>query len=79
MLDLSRSVLSDSCLPAHYWDRAISMAVHILDFVLSSYHPGKILFEIQTGQKLDVSYLHPFRYMAYAKVLREEEGSKLDA
>lgn len=78
ILDLARSMLSDSRLPAHYWGEAAATAAHVLDLVPSSRHPGKTPHEIRTGTKPDVSYLRPFGCTAYAKVPREEGGSKLD-
>ncbi|KNZ81324.1 hypothetical protein J132_02014 [Termitomyces sp. J132] len=71
-------MLSDSCLPAHYQGEATSTAVHVLDLVLSSQHSEKTPFEICTGKKPNVSYLHPFGCATYAKVLKEDGRSKLD-
>ncbi|KAG5726156.1 hypothetical protein E4T56_gene2140, partial [Termitomyces sp. T112] len=79
ILDLARSMLSDSRLPAHYWGEATSTAIHVLDLVPSSRHPGKTPYEIRTGSKPEVSYLRPFGCTAYAKVLKEDGASKLDA
>lgn len=78
ILDLARSMLSDSRLPAHYWGEAAATAAHVLDVIPSSRHPGKTPHEIRTGNKPDVSYLRPFGCLAYAKVPREEGASKLD-
>ena len=71
-------MLSNTQLPAYYWDEAILAAVHILDLVPTTHHPGKTPYEISIGCKSDVSYLHPFGCTAYAKVPREDGTSKLN-
>ena len=77
-MNLARSMLSDAQLPAHYWGEAMSTAVHVLDLIPVTRHPGKAPFEIRTGQKPDVSYLHPFGCTAYTKIPKEDGASKLD-
>ena len=78
ILDLARSMLSDAQLPAHYWGEATSAAVHVLDLVPTTRHPGKTPYEIRTRWKPDVSYLRLFGCTAYAKIPREDSASKLD-
>lgn len=78
ILDLACSMLANSQLLTHYWGEATSTAIHVLDIIPSSCHPGKMPFEICTGRRLDVLYLRPFGCVAYAKVPREDGTSKLD-
>ncbi|KAF5376302.1 hypothetical protein D9615_008480 [Tricholomella constricta] len=78
ILDRGRSMINDSGLPAHYWGEAMATAIHVSDFILSSRHAGKTPHEIREGRKPDVAYLRPFGCVAYAKVPKEDGGSKLD-
>lgn len=57
ILDLARSMLSDSKLPSHYWGEATATATYVLDMIPSTRHPGKTPHEIRTGKKPDVSHL----------------------
>lgn len=57
ILDLGRSMLSDSRLPAHYWGEATATTTYILNLILSARHPGKMPHKIHTGTKPNVSYL----------------------
>lgn len=78
ILNLARSMLSNSRLPEHYWGEATATTVYVLDLVLSSRHLGKTPHEIRTGHKLDIVHLQPFGYTAYAQIPCEDGGSKLD-
>lgn len=78
ILDLAQSMLSDSQLPSHYWDEATATATYVLDLVPSSRHPGKIPYKIRTGRKPDIMHLRPFGCTAYAKIPKEDGGSKVD-
>lgn len=78
ILDLAHSMLSDSKLPAHYWEKVTLTAIYILNMIPSSRYPDRTLFEIRTGNKLDMSYLHPFSCVAYTKVPRLENRNKLE-
>ncbi|KAF5387622.1 hypothetical protein D9615_000717 [Tricholomella constricta] len=78
ILDRGRSMINDSGLPAHYWGEAMATAIHVSDFIPSSRHVGKTPHEIREGGKPDIAYLRPFGCIAYAKIPKEDGGSKLD-
>lgn len=55
----------------------MAIAAYVINMVPSSRHLEKTPYEIRTGSKPDVLYLYLFECQAYAKALREEDGSKL--
>jgi hypothetical protein len=57
LMDMVRSMLSYSTLPISLWMEDLKIAVHILNRVLSKLVP-KIPYEIWTGRKLTLNYLH---------------------
>jgi hypothetical protein len=57
LMDMVRSMLSYSTLPISLWMEALKIVVHILNRVLSKLVP-KIPYEIWTGRKLTLNYLH---------------------
>ncbi|KAF5376039.1 hypothetical protein D9615_007780 [Tricholomella constricta] len=76
-LDRGHSMINGSGLPAYYWGEAMATAIHVSDFILSLRHAGKTPHEIREGRKPDVAYLRLFGCIAYAKVPKEDNGSKL--
>jgi hypothetical protein len=75
-MDMVRSMLSYSTLPISLWMEALKTAVHILNRVLSKLMP-KTPYEIWTGRKHTLSYLHVWGCPAEAKLFNPSIG-KLD-
>jgi hypothetical protein len=57
LIDMMRSMLSYSTLPISFWMEALKTAVHILNRVPSKSVP-KTPYEMWTGRKLTLNYLH---------------------
>src|SRR6266540_1228511 len=75
-MDMVRSMLSYSTLPISLWMEALKTAVHILNRVPSKSVP-KTPYELWTGRKPTLSYLHVWGCPAEAKVFNPSIG-KLD-
>jgi hypothetical protein len=66
-MDMVRSMLSYSPLPINLWMEALKTAIHILNRVPSKSVP-KIPYELWTGRKPTLNYLHVWGCPAEAKV-----------
>jgi len=76
LMDMVQSMLSNSTLPVSLWMEALKTAAHILSWVPSkSVH--KTPYEIWTGRKPNMNYLHVWGYPAKAKLFNPHIG-KLD-
>jgi hypothetical protein len=75
-MDMVRSMLSYSTLPISLWMEALKTAVHILNRVPSKSVP-KIPYEMWTGRKLTLNYLHVWGCPTEAKLFNPSIG-KLD-
>jgi hypothetical protein len=76
LMDMVRSMLSYSTLPISLWMDALKTAVHILNRVLSKSVP-RTPYEIWTGRKPTLNYLHVWGCPAEAKLFNPSIG-KLD-
>jgi hypothetical protein len=76
LIDMVRSMLSYFTLPISLWMEALKTAVHILNHVPSKSVP-KIPYELWTGRKLTLNYLHMSGCSAEAKLFNQSIG-KLD-
>jgi hypothetical protein len=77
MMDMVRSILSYSMLPISLWMEALKSAVHILNRVPSKSVP-KTSYEMRTGRKHTLNYLHVWDCPAEAKLFNPSIG-KLDS
>jgi hypothetical protein len=75
-MDMVRSMLSDSNLPVQLWMEALKTTTHILNWVLSKSVP-KIPFELWTGRKPSLKYLHVWGCATEAKLFNPQQ-KKLD-
>jgi hypothetical protein len=76
LMDMVRSMLSYSTLPISLWIEALKTVVHILNRVSSKSVP-KIPYEIWTGRKPTLNYLHVWGCPAEARLFNPSIG-KLD-
>lgn len=76
LMDMVRSMLSHSTLPVNLWMEALKTAAHILNRVPSKSVP-KTPFELWTGRKPTLNYLHVWGCPAEARVFNPNMG-KLD-
>ena len=76
LMDMVRSMLSHSTLPINLWMEALKTACHILNKVPSKSVP-KTPYEIWTGRKPTLNYLHIWGCPAEARVFNPNMG-KLD-
>jgi hypothetical protein len=76
LMDMVRSMLSYSTLPISLWMEALKTAVHILNRVPSKSVP-KTSYEIWTGRKPTLNYLHVWSCPAKARLFNPNIG-KLD-
>jgi hypothetical protein len=76
LMDMMRSTLSYSTLPISLWMEALKTVVHILNRVPSK-SVSKTPYEMWTGRKLTLNYLHVWGYPAEAKLFNPSIG-KLD-
>ena len=60
MVGMARSMLKAKKMPAAFWGEAVSMAVFILNRVLTKSLKGTTPFEAWHGRKQDVSFLRTF-------------------
>jgi hypothetical protein len=75
-MDMVRSMLSYSTLPISLWMETLKTAVHILNRVPSKSVP-KTPYEMWTGRKPTLNYLHVWACPAEAKLFNSSIG-KLD-
>jgi hypothetical protein len=75
-MNMVRSMLSYSMLPISLWMEGLKFVVHILNRVLSKSLP-KTPYELWTGRKLTLNYLHVWGYPTEAKLFNPSIG-KLD-
>jgi hypothetical protein len=71
LMDMVRSMLSYSTLQISLWMKALRTAVHILNRVSSKSVP-KTSYELWTGRKPTLNYLHVWSCLAKAKDLRHD-------
>jgi hypothetical protein len=76
-MDVVRSMLSYSMLPISLWMEALKTDVHILNRVPSKSVP-RTLYELWTGRKLTLNYLHVLGCPAEDKLFNPSIG-KLDS
>ena len=76
LMDMVRSMLSHSTLPINLWMEALKTACHVLNKVPSKSVP-KTPYEIWTGRKPTLNYLHVWGCPAEARVFNPNMG-KLD-
>jgi hypothetical protein len=76
LMDMVKSMLSYSTLPISLWMEALKTAVHILNRVPSKSVP-KTPYEMWTGKKSTLNYLHVWDCSAEAKLFNPSIG-KLD-
>ena len=76
LMDMVRSMLSHSTLPINFWMEALKTACHVLNKVPSKSVP-KTPYEIWTGRKPILNYLHIWGCPAEARVFNPNMG-KLD-
>jgi len=76
LMDMVRSMMSHSILPVNLWMEALKTAAHILNRVPSKSVP-KTPFELWTGKKPTLNYLHVWGCPAEARVFNPNMG-KLD-
>jgi hypothetical protein len=76
LMDMVRTMLSYSTLPISLWMEALKTALHILNRVPSKSVP-KTPYEMWTGRKLTLNYLHVWGCPAEAKLFNPSIG-KLD-
>jgi hypothetical protein len=76
LMDMVRSTLSYSMLPISLWMEALKTTVHILNRVPSKLVP-KIPYEMWTGRKPTLNYLHVWGCPTEAKLFNQSIG-KLD-
>jgi hypothetical protein len=76
LMDMVRSMLSNSTLPLSLWMEALKTAVHIINRVLSKSVP-KTPYELWTGRKPSINYFHVWGCSADAKIFNPQIG-KLD-
>ena len=57
LIDMVRSMMSNSTLPEFLWGEALKTIVHILNRVPSKVVP-KTPYELWVGRKLTLNYLH---------------------
>ena len=77
LMDMVRSMLSYSALPVELWMEALKTAIHILNRVPSK-SVSKTPYELWTGRKPSLNYLHVWGCPAEAKLFNPNIG-KLDA
>jgi hypothetical protein len=77
LMDVVRSMISYSTLPVSLWVEALKTAAHILNRVPSKSVP-KTPYELWTGRKPTLNYLHVWGYPAESKVFNPNIG-KLDS
>jgi hypothetical protein len=75
-MNMVRSMLSYSMLPISLWMEGLKFVVHILNRVLSKSVP-KTPYELWTGRKLTLNYLHVWGCPTEAKLFNPSIG-KLD-
>jgi hypothetical protein len=75
-MNMVRSMLSYSMLPISLWMEGLKFVVHILNRVLSKSLP-KTPYELWTGRKLTLNYLHVWGCPTEAKLFNPSIG-KLD-
>jgi hypothetical protein len=76
LMDMVRSMLSYSTLPINLWMEALKTAIHILNRVSSKSVP-RTPYELWTGRKPTLNYLHVWGCPAEVKVFNPSIG-KLD-
>jgi hypothetical protein len=76
LMNMVRSMLSYSMLPISLWMEGLKFVVHILNRVLSKSVP-KTPYELWTGRKLTLNYLHVWGCPTEAKLFNPSIG-KLD-
>ena len=77
LLDMVRSVLSNLSLPISLWMHALKIAMYLLNRVPSKSVP-KTHFELWTGRKRSLRYLHIWGYLAEVRIYNPHE-KKLDS
>ena len=77
LLDIVRSILSNSLLPNHLWAEAVHAACVILNLRSSKAHPDKTPDKIFSGTKPSVSHLRTFGSLVYVHQ-SQSDRSKLD-
>src|SRR5438132_1449161 len=75
-MDMVRSMMSNSSLPVKLWMKALKIAAHILNRVPSKSVP-KTPYELWTGRKQSLKYLHVWGCPTEAKMINPHLG-KLD-
>ncbi|KAF7770864.1 hypothetical protein Agabi119p4_6838 [Agaricus bisporus var. burnettii] len=77
LLDMARTLLSDSSLPQKYWADSVQTAVYLHNFIPPTRLPDQIPAEKWFGRRQDVSHLRPFGSTCYAHVPVEASPDKL--
>jgi hypothetical protein len=75
-MKMVHSMLSNSMLPWNLWIKALKTAMHIINYVLSKSVP-RTPYELWTGRKPNINYLHIWGCPAEAKIFNPQLG-KLD-
>jgi hypothetical protein len=73
LMDMIRSMLSYSTLPIDLWMEALKTAIHILNRVPSK-SVSKMSYELWTGHKLSLNYIHVCGCPAEAKIFNPSTG-----
>lgn len=77
LIDMVRSIMSNSTLPEFLWGEALKTAVHILNRVPSKVVP-KTPYELWVGRKPTLNYIHVWGCPAEAKIFNPQI-KKLDS
>ncbi|KAI3754532.1 hypothetical protein L1987_54317 [Smallanthus sonchifolius] len=60
LIEMARTMLSDSKLPVTFWDEAVNTACHVLNRVLTVNKYNKTCYELLNNRKPNLAYLLPF-------------------
>ena len=77
LVEMVRSMLSDSKLPPRFWAEALATAAYLKNRSPARAVEGKTPVEALTGEKPNVGNLHSFGCIAYAHIPKDERH-KLD-
>ena len=64
LIEMTRSIMSDSGLPMDFWTEAVCTSAHIKNRVKTNVH-GKTPYELWNGRKPNVKYMRRFGCVAY--------------
>jgi len=82
VMEMSRCLFSEKCLPKVFWDEAINTSIYLLNMLPTKALRGKTPFEAWYGSKHSVEHLRIFGYVCYAlvpKVKRDKLDHKSEA